>query len=293
MKVTPYIPSVLNECRRILSYRLKPENYRSLIEMGMSSRNIMTPPEYSEHTDIVENIRTAMDKDERFYRLNVNGMFGLNEWYASELQTGFSWHRDQNKLKLRGQLRITRDAALEAKERQIYMKNKYADDELPHYNKILDGFIIEHHLKEYFKRIFRKQYRPPANENNYKMPCYDDWLLDIGGKLLHFDAKKFGHDDYGWVEQTRLRVQRFFVFGTILNDNIAIDGLADSSLLEKKGRDTGRHYKISQDELVPMRLFVTYLNHIIDPVLCDIVYNMSPLVTKILDVNIPKMEGEL
>jgi hypothetical protein len=232
-----------------------------------------------------------MDRDSRFYRWNTKGKFGLSEWYADALQAGFSWYAEGQKLRIPSNLHITRQAALEARARQPHMFNKYNDNVLEQFRKILDGFIIEHHLKHEFKRRFPFHYRPPENECRYDKYSLDDWLLDINGVMLQFDAKKTGHDNRAWVEEFKARVMRIFILGSISNENcIVVDGFTTSKQLAECGdKSRKKFYRLPENELIPARLLIAYINHVIDPDVGSVAFGI-PQVMKQLG-NIPYTES--
>jgi len=257
-----YIKQILDECYLQFQDILRPENYRELIER-IIFLNKGNQPEYSPHTDIVENVRTAMDSDYRFVRLGINGKFGLREWYAHARQLilpGMAW---DGKVTIHGNIEIARDAAIEAKQRQRYMLNKYNDGDIVHFSKILDGFIIEHHLKAFFQRLYGRYYIPPANEGIYDKPCFDDWIVKIDTTVFRFDAKKMGHERDSWVEKSRTNDMRFFVIGEISNGNIVIDGFTTSLQLKADAKSITRYFILSEDKLIPAKLLLVLMNHLI------------------------------
>lgn len=277
-----YIKEILDRCYQEAQERLTAFHYKSMINYVINCSEDLLMPDYSEGTDIVENIRTKMDCDDRFFRFPNTGKFGLSEWYCIPSQIKIE-SLDSSKRKIASSLQVTRDAAIEARARQDYMLNKHNDNSSEHYRKILDGFIIEAHLKSYFKESskYSQFYRPPPNEGDIESYSYDDWFLLVPAQngqdiTLRFDAKKRNFEKDVWVEDTRLNEYRFFVVGHIDREEIVIDGFTTSNHLRNFGKAYSSKYRynnrsityyiLGDRELIPFTSLIVFINHLIDDV---------------------------
>lgn len=251
---------IINICYNDLQTNLCPAKYNVLISNAIIkySGNM---PQYSSNTNIIENIRTALDNDNRFSRIG-DGYFGLRSWYDLELE-GFFCKSQWQRLILDMNYDIIIDSAHEARARQEFIYNKYKDNYLDQFKKIFKGFILERHLKLYFATMFPDNYIPPDNENNYTKSSYDDWLLRFDNKRFSFDAKSIGYDREIYIERNRIAKNRIFVIGEWIIPKVLINGFVDSArLLKFEKNSTNYHYKIKEEDLISSLKFIAYLNHL-------------------------------
>jgi hypothetical protein len=220
-------------------------------------------PQYSPNTNIIENTRNRLHyHDTRFYYYG-NGYFGLSEWHKYEHQLSFLDNYFHIPLKATHIML----ALHEANNRYDYVLDKHNHGTRKHFWNLITGFIIEYHMKDWFVMEFPEYYQSPDNSNDYTQASLDDWVINLNGELIRFDAKK--HNGVSYIEAYRTKQMRIFVLGNIVDDEIIVYGFVTSKYLKRYAPIIRRawadgtikeYYRIYSEYLYPFKQLRAYLN---------------------------------
>lgn len=244
--------------------RLAPFHYREMIEQAIKKYAIDNRmPKYSAKTDVMENVRNKLHyQDKRFHHYH-NGWFGLTEWHVKNGQ--LLLFNDYFRISMKPGCIMS--ALYEAYNREPHMLNKHNHNKIKHFWNIIIGFIIEHHIKDWFQQKFHDCYLPPENENDYTKPALNDWKLKIGDKLLLFDVKRHCHRTD--IEAYRTKDSRIFVLADIDGTDIVVYGFTTARWLKRFANvntkqwydgSIKKYYIVTRYKLYPFAQLQVYLN---------------------------------
>lgn len=116
--------------------------------------------------------------------------------------------------------------AKEALMRAQYMQPHGNDPEMRNFLRA-KGFIVEAHMKEWFRQLYPEFYREPSNHRQWNKPAPEDFFLNIGGCWCPVDIASPGKNGmYG----SQKRPTRIHMICTIAGDNVSWEGVLNGEL---------------------------------------------------------------
>jgi hypothetical protein len=177
--------------------RPSPETYRAAIRILAETMRPWRPAELfkAAFTPTADHPGPVGREGERFreHFAGLEGVIKRGPWYA--LERWFSpvlpvvTPQDFVAIGLDG--RCIRAAQGEALRRLPYMKVRNpAADHIARAMAAIDGHVVEHHVREFFRARWPGSYRPKTNARRFDRPAADDFSLLVCGRWYAVDVAR-------------------------------------------------------------------------------------------------------
>jgi hypothetical protein len=169
------------------------------------------------------------------------GYIGLRRWFANSYQLQLLQPAD--KVTIRGSCILSYEAGYEVARREPHMKDHFADAASPYrQERRRRAYLVEAHVRDFFRTNYAEFYVPPSNENKYAMWASEDFFLKLPQGTLSVDVKSWsGKDDdgdaRGYIRQPNPKV--VYVWADWCDDNTTIiNGMQPGGLAATFGEAT-------------------------------------------------------
>lgn len=187
MGETVSMPVMFRACNEVLDETLKPIHYAELTQLAVNKLGIK--PSDLDWERQKEDVREKMLLSGKFnagYTGKPQCLAFKKDWFPGSQMRLLNTPDDY--VSIPGNIRSGIRGAYEALMRMPYMVTKYTTA-TPERRFLsgAKGLVIEAHVTDWFKKNWPRFYREPDNYEQWERPCYHDFKLDIGKRVLLVD----------------------------------------------------------------------------------------------------------
>ncbi len=181
------MPTMFPACVATLEEGLTPLHYAELTEQALDRLGVPKVA-VSWHRQI-EDVREKLAEAERLgtaYTGDPHCLVFLRSWVQRD-ESPRLFNNEKPVIIINANFPSSEDACVESLMREPYMLTKTNAPRERRVRGLARGMLIEHHVKDYFRRHWPAFYAEPDNERKWEQRCDHDFKLLVGDKLCKVD----------------------------------------------------------------------------------------------------------
>ena len=223
---------------RYLSGILRPEKYSFIFNKpGLVIRR--SDQFFGENTKPIEKFRQYLaDPERKEFFYCGGGLLFLKRWFPETVQLlaitiGI--------VKLDTSSSIAFDAGYEYAKREPFLYDwQNNKGTIKKYIRNRRAFLLESHIRYYFKIKYPSLYIEPSNKDNYSEYAMDDFSFNLFGSIYNVDVKSYSYEKENGSRVAVIRAPKkniIYIFGDVTESgSIIINGVAGGGWLRILGR---------------------------------------------------------